>query len=1459
MRTKFYSKIVIPMLVLLLVAFDLFGQAPPTTTVGLATLANGIYTVPVTVTGFTNVGNISMKLIFDPTKLVYTGITVNSGLLPGNPVTTPVSDQSGTISLSYASATAVVLGLPVNTLFTLTFTIKPGVVSGITPLTWSTVQGACDVTPPVPVVFVPAITTANMATYFIGSAISFARPVPTITGPAGLGLPETISGGITVGQIYTTEPGMTNYIWTVTLPAGAITLGTLTNSITVTWTNPTNQQAVSVTYTDAFGMTPAAPTVKIINYYPFAAAILPASIPKYIDPMPHFAAGLRVNAKAGGNLLIKEVLVQQVALPRGMVLPTGTIGSALTPNAGKGNYAAYAISKDNGVTFGPAMWPAQTIEARSGFPLSVQYRNDLFGVTYSQFNILADQTLMMNGYVLNGNPLTDPYTGPIPMVVHLHGGEMPSGSDGGPNGWFMPGYSLLGPGFLHNSSSLASYPNMQEATTLWYHPHDDGLTRINVYTGLAGYYFLRGDDEEVAKLPGWSGDDKVQEVTPVGKTPTFNGANAYLPEIELAVQDRMFNVNGELYWPVKPTNPDLHPFWTPEFIGDVMTVNGKTWPYLSVAPRKYRFRILDGCNARFLNMWLENTIVGGPAPVITVVGGEGGLLATPIVLNPATAQTLLMAPGQRYDVIIDFTGIAPNTTFTLKNNAAAPYPTGLAVVPGVDDQIMQFVVNGLLVSSLPAPAVAADKSLTPAVLRPVTPLVQLTNFAGALSAGVTPVVKRQLVLNELSAAGGPAAVLVNNAWFEASLAPLAAPAPFGGPTEVPLEGTTEVWQIINISADAHPIHIHLTQWQLVSRQTINALTYFPAYVAAFAPKGLPEYPAGAGYPGGSGSPFPYSTINTDGAVGGNPPIATYLNGPVRPANPEERGWKDNVIVLPGEVTTFVVRYSPTDRPINATPAQLMFPFDPSLGPGFVWHCHIVDHEDMSMMRPLPIAPSALRFPQITAQPAAVVACVGDAFTYSVSATSATAISYQWQVSTDAGVNWVNLTNIAPYSGATTATLAITPAAANLSPALYRTVLTNIDGVTTSNAASLIVNLCNVSGNVKYNNLTLAPLAGMTVTVNGKTANTNALGDYLIAGVTSGNHLVTINNNGRLPGAINSTDAGEANYWFANPVQIANVKFRAGDVNDDFSITAADALAIQRNFVLNQQFVKPSWVFGNAGGTTNINPAAMRVTISGTSAIVNVLAMATGDFNGSFLPGAKGETRSNLQMLTGEERNVAANTEFELAIRAGSKMDVGAVSLILNIPSDMVEVMAVSLKGSNVPVTFDQNGNELRLGWNSLSSVAVQVEEELIILKLKSTVSFVKGSSIKVGMEADPLNELADGSFKPIENAILKSDIINAVDAKENLGSALQLSNYPNPATGNTTIFYALPVDGKVTLEIHDLLGVSISTLANENKPAGKYSVKFDVSSLPHGIYVATLKVRSNDADLVRTIKFIVND
>ena len=222
-----------------------------------------------------------------------------------------------------------------------------------------------------------------------------------------------------------------------------------------------------------------------------------------------------------------------------------------------------------------------------------------------------------------------------------------------------------------------------------------------------------------------------------------------------------------------------------------------------------------------------------------------------------------------------------------------------------------------------------DKSLLPADLRPNMPLVNITTL--------TPDKKRQLTLNEVMGMGGPLEVLVNNTKWVAPV------------TENPAEGTTEFWQIINLTADAHPIHLHLVQFQLVSRQAFNLKNYNLAYNAAF-PGGTVnnvQYPPNVYMPG-FGPPLPYNTLNAGGALGGNPDITPFLTGPVKPPAPNEVGWKDTYIVYPGEIATFAIRFMPTHIPAGQTGS---FAFDPGSGPGYVWHCHIIDHEDNEMMRP----------------------------------------------------------------------------------------------------------------------------------------------------------------------------------------------------------------------------------------------------------------------------------------------------------------------------------------------------------------------------------------------------------------------------------------------------------------------------------------------------------------------------
>ena len=686
--------------------------------------------------------------------------------------------------------------------------------------------------------------------------------------------------------------------------------------------------------------------------YPNSDQLLldPIAVPQFVDFLPHFA-GLRVNAKSGGNLIVKAVMTQQVALSTGTVLDNGTVGT--TTGAGLGNYFVYSISKNGGKTWTLPLWPAFTIEAQRGNQLNVKVRNNLYGLTYKDVNLSVDQTIMMSGVPLTGNSLLDTYNGSVPISIHLHGGEVQSTSDGGPYAWFTPGYALKGKGFNQGVDSILHYSNKQEASTLWFHEHSQsGLTRANVYAGMAGFYLLRGNDEEQDRLAGWSNDDLVKEVTPSGKVGDVLHPGAYLPEIEIAIQDRMFDKKGQLYYPFEPTNPDVHPFWGPEFFGNIITVNGKSWPYLSVAPRKYRFHFLNGSNARFYNMWLQDLATNVVAPGIIQVGTDGGLLDSPVTF--ASGQKLLLGCGERADVIIDFSKIAAGTVLTLMNDANAPYPGGDPVDVGTTDRIMQFVVNGIMVKEDSPNKLGKDKSQIPNKLR-TTPLVKLTDFAG--NANVVPNVTRQLTLNEVQGVGGPTMVLINNSRSEEMLGM----DMFGAPTEIPIEGNTEKWQLINMTMDTHPMHMHLVQFQLVGRQNYNLMDangYMEKYMNSF--KTGVNFGMTNMYMGAEGSPFLYNQKNSDGAIGGNPSISPYLLGPIIPAEPNEKGWKDVIKANYGQVTTYMVRFAPTDFPLNTKKANLIYSFDPSIGPGYVWHCHIIEHEDNDMMRPLNVLPNPSR-------------------------------------------------------------------------------------------------------------------------------------------------------------------------------------------------------------------------------------------------------------------------------------------------------------------------------------------------------------------------------------------------------------------------------------------------------------------------------------------------------------------
>ncbi|MGE3172753.1 MAG: multicopper oxidase family protein [Planctomycetota bacterium] len=671
------------------------------------------------------------------------------------------------------------------------------------------------------------------------------------------------------------------------------------------------------------------------------------TIPKYVDPLPHFA-GARVDGTQPLTITMSEF--QQDVLPASMY-------AGLPSPYDRGTWVwGYGVETfDRTAQIAPPLYPGYTIEARRGRPTRIRYVNQLVDPVLQQY-LIVDQTLhWANPLGLHHmDPLRlMPFVGPTPVVPHLHGGETPSFFDGGPDQWFTAG-GLRGPSYHSMAGAgpgeaIYEYPNDQEPTTLWFHDHTLGATRLNVYAGLAAFYFLR-DDCDCGHHYGDDGDDDDDDDYGWRWRRSLN-----LPdgdqEIEIVIQDRLFDTNGQWYFPTPdamtggmgghgPT--EAHPFWIPEFLGDAIVVNGKTWPYLEVQPRRYRFRFLNGSNARFYSMDLVDVATGAPGPVFWQIGSDGGLLDRPVKIDPNDARDprkLLMAPGERVDLIVDFSGFA-GSTLRLTNDANAPFPDGDPVTPGLNDQVMEFRVS--------LPMRGRDRSFDPSMRRSVLRLPMTSLWWDAIRGGIDA--RRLLTLNEVLLDTGPLEALVNNSkWGGLQGGPDGSPIPGAVQdqagnwvTEVPRVGATEVWQLVNLTGDAHPIHVHLVQFQVVGRQPFD-----PAYEAVYNA----AFPTGDYVPAG-GPPLDYRTGNPQ-ALGGNPEIRPYLLGTPRAAEPGESGWKDTVIAYPGEVTTFLVRFAPQDVGAGrARAGRNEYPFDPTQGPGYVWHCHIIDHEDNEMMRPM---------------------------------------------------------------------------------------------------------------------------------------------------------------------------------------------------------------------------------------------------------------------------------------------------------------------------------------------------------------------------------------------------------------------------------------------------------------------------------------------------------------------------
>lgn len=473
-------------------------------------------------------------------------------------------------------------------------------------------------------------------------------------------------------------------------------------------------------------------------------------------------------------------------------------------------------------------YPGPTIEAFRDIDITVRWENNLV----DEYGDPLEHRLEIDETVHRA----DPEEG-VPLVTHLHGGHSEWESDGIPDAWFTPNFAEKGD--LWRKADY-HYHNDQEATTLWYHDHAVGITRLNVYMGLAGFYLLRDEHENSLDLP--SGEY----------------------EVPLVIQDRSFYQDGELYYPHELSlleDPLTLPLESedptvtvlPEMFGDFILVNGKAWPYLEVEPRKYRLRLLNGSDSRFYDLTL-------PGVTFYQIGSDGGLLNAPLKMS-----RLIIGPGERLDVIADFS--APEllgTTLIMKNAARSPYPFGGTPDPKTTGEIMAFKVTKALNPDVP-------DYIIPASLRPS--ITALPNQEEV----------RKLVLFEGTDDYGRLKPLLGTA----EEGPLEWTAPI---TENPQAGAIEDWEIYNTTADAHPIHLHLVHFQVLNTQRFNVKKFVPG-----------------------------------------DPSSIQLQGKTRPPSSENAGWKDTYIVYPGEV------------------ARVRAKFDKE---GFyVWHCHILSHEDYDMMRP----------------------------------------------------------------------------------------------------------------------------------------------------------------------------------------------------------------------------------------------------------------------------------------------------------------------------------------------------------------------------------------------------------------------------------------------------------------------------------------------------------------------------
>ena len=578
-------------------------------------------------------------------------------------------------------------------------------------------------------------------------------------------------------------------------------------------------------------------------------------------------------------------------------------------------------------------WPGKTFEVKSHQPIEVKWRNKLT----NEPHLVPVDTSLHWAYSLHGYERYSIERDGIPIVVHLHGGHTKFQYDGNPEFFFSPGYKVRGPQWVDKKYI---YDNDQPAGNLWYHDHALGITRLNVYAGLAGFYFIRDDDD--TGLPG----------NPLN-LPAWPYEKAY------AIQDRMFYDNGELFYPAFPGDPfyddfitdedanlppDIFPDGGPtalaEFFGDHMVVNGVIWPYEEVEPRNYRLHLLNGTDSRFMAIQLYEVPAGAKnfsnavkQLDFTVIGSDQGLASA-----PKSVDTLVFEPGARYDIVVDFKAVTPGNRVIMKN-IGGDEPFG-GDIPGPQnfgdtDKVMAFDVVLPFDSSVP------DNTPTGIKFGPDVGSSTRTRKV-ALFEGKDEFGRLQPLLGTAEPATDYAGNPINwpnePAYVSAGLVgQMEGAIPWHSPTtENPALNSTEKWEIWNMTGDAHPIHLHLVHFKVLGRKMIKWDSATNEDDRVIAP--------GSGItPAGDGTYMvPQPVVQHNGQVGEGFKIVnlTTTGGYIsQPAGYVENTAKDMVTALPDQVTYIKAKFDKPGR--------------------YVWHCHILSHEDHEMMRVLYVGAGAL--------------------------------------------------------------------------------------------------------------------------------------------------------------------------------------------------------------------------------------------------------------------------------------------------------------------------------------------------------------------------------------------------------------------------------------------------------------------------------------------------------------------